>query len=104
MERVVAGGNLQGVLAGFNSGALEHAFAEGTRASQKSAVNAWRSFCYTYGVDWTLQRLALDDAINIVLSYIGFEIGIRQLKPSSFGTGYGIRYLLFTKKIGVSPV
>lgn len=88
MERVIAGGNLQGLLAGFYSGALEHAFAKSTRSSQKSAVNAWRAFCMICSINWTLNGISLDEVTDIVLSYVGFEVGIREMSPLSIKGSY----------------
>ena len=88
MERARESGNLSSILAGFNSGALQHAFAESTNASQKSAVKAWQSFCFTCNFGWSLIGLNLDEVTNILLSYISFEIGLREMKPSSIEGSY----------------
>ena len=88
MAGAIKGGNLQGILAGFYTGALEHAFAAGTNASQKSALNAWRTFCSVCCVDWLLTGVSYELVVNIVLSYIGFEIGLRELRVSSIKGSY----------------
>ena len=79
------GGRLQKFVTskGIGTRALEHAFAQITGASQKSALKAWKRFCSAWGVDWMIKHLDLDETTELLLSYLGFEIGLRGMNPKS---------------------
>lgn len=88
VERALKGGLLQATINSFNSDAISSAFAQGTSASAASAVKAWQNFCHILNIDWMLLGLAVHQVTNIILSYIGFEIGIRQMSPLSIKQSY----------------
>ena len=52
VDRAVKGGYLQKLIASSYNNALERSIEVTTRATQKSAVNAWQRFCGIWGVDW----------------------------------------------------
>jgi hypothetical protein len=79
---------LQAALNDFNSQALSSAFAASTKASAISAVKAWQNFCLLVDVEWMLTNVMLSQVISILLSYIGFEIGIRLMNPASIKQSY----------------
>jgi len=39
-------------------------------------------------IDWTLDGFDIKSAVNVVLRYIGFEIGIRKMNPNSIKQCY----------------
>ena len=88
MERAIQGGCLQAALNDFNSQALSSAFAASTKATAISAEKAWQNFCLLVDVEWRLIDVVLSQVISILLSYIGFEIGIRLMNPASIKQSY----------------
>ena len=83
MEGLTKGGNLQELVKGFGSRAIEHAFATSTTAAQKSSLKAWKRFCKMWNVTWELRDLSFEDTVAIVLAFIGFEVGVREMNPKS---------------------
>ena len=51
-------------------------------------MRAWKNFCQLVNVDWKLIGLSFSQVISVLLSYIGFEVGIRQMSPSSIKQSY----------------
>ena len=53
-------------------------------------MNSWMRFCKAYGIDyWLPARVyGYDETVEVVLAYIGFEVGIRKMNPTSIKTVY----------------
>ena len=88
VERTIKAGNLQAIINGFNSSAAHDSVALNTRATQSSAVNAWKRFCGLMNIHYNIIQLSSVDTENIVLSFVGFEIGVRGMTPRSIRDTY----------------
>ena len=82
MERVTKTGNLQADIDGFNNQTSKCSIAINARATQSSAVNAWIRFCKFLNINYLLSDFSLITE-NTVLSFLGFEIGLRGLNPKA---------------------
>ena len=90
MERAVSQGNLSELVKSVNNSAISEAFSRNTKASQNSALNSWVRFCEYFNVDWMVpvEQLSMKETQNILISYLGFEIGLRGMNPNSIKTAY----------------
>ena len=88
VDRAVARGDLQELVAGFHNDAVQHSIEASTRASQGSAVTAWRRYCNLSNVDWLCSDYSVKQMSQIIAGFISFEVGIRCMNPNSIKKVY----------------
>ena len=88
MEGAIKTGNMQAIVDGFNRQAANNSIAVNTRATQASAVVAWKRFCEIFNINYLISYKSIEETENIVLSFIGFEIGLRGMNPRSIKDTY----------------
>jgi hypothetical protein len=67
---------------------MSASLAVNTKASQSSAVTAWRRFCGYAGADPLCRGVSSEKLEDIVVAYLAFEIGVRGLSPASMKKVY----------------
>lgn len=67
---------------------MEASLAVNTKASQASAVVAWRRYCECAGVDPLCRGMSCEGLEDAVVAYLAFEIGLRGLSPVSMKRVY----------------
>ena len=88
MGRAVERGNLQELVAGFGREAMDSSLAANTTATQSSAMKAWVRFCEITGVRADCGGYSLEETEGHVVAFIGFEVGLRGMSPSSIKRTY----------------
>jgi len=92
VERAVKTDNLSTFIEGFHQQALKCSLEQSTRATQSSALSSWRRYVSVVypGVDPMLIGVGYALTENMLLRYLGFEIGLRGMVPDSiFGVYLG---------------